>query len=166
MPIRPRHHRRNRQAGACIQVCLLVTCAVRHGVFYRLNEARLNWASRAYTAQIHLMRGGKPFLSREKITPKPRAAPVKSIFANIAYTRLRVKRGDHMKHAYFSDELQLRRKMLFRLLRRFDFDHPVFPAGGRIEDILPNPKGANDMPTERFCLDFVHNGPFETQITR
>lgn len=63
-----------------------------------------------------------------------------------------------MKHAYFSDELQLRRKMLFRLLLRFDFDNPQFPAGGRIEDILPNPKGVPDIQDDASCLSFLY-GP-------
>lgn len=63
-----------------------------------------------------------------------------------------------MKHAYFSDELQLRRKMLFRLLLRFDFDNPQFPAGGRIQDMLPNPKGVHDIPDDASCLSFLY-GP-------
>jgi hypothetical protein len=45
--------------------------------------------------------------------------------------------------------------MLFRLLRRFDFDDPVFPSGGRIEDILPNPKGSDMVTSDEDCLNFL-----------
>lgn len=37
------------------------------------------------------------------------------------------------------EEVALRRRLLFRLLRRFDFDAPVFSPGEAISSPLPSP---------------------------
>jgi hypothetical protein len=63
-----------------------------------------------------------------------------------------------MIHTSFCSEEQLRRRMLFRLLKNFDFDAPVFRENERIESLLPRRSHVEGHQADAFCLAFVTGG--------
>ena len=60
-----------------------------------------------------------------------------------------------MKHMYFDDERALRRRMLFRLLRDFDFDAPTFRPDHRIAGLTPRNLGAAVTMNDSFYVEFM-----------